>query len=81
MTIVDESLLGMSPSSHQPGPGPSLSSPGLGTSLLTGLPAFSLSQLQLLLHTAARVITLEHKPEHVTPLPEGLGLGCPQDGQ
>lgn len=34
-----------------------------GTSLLTGLPAFSLSQIQLLLHTAARMSSLKHKPE------------------
>ena len=52
-----------------------LSAPlGYGTSLLTGLPAFSLSQIQLLLRTAARVSSLKHKPEYVTPLLEGLRL-------
>lgn len=45
-----------------------------GTSLLTGLPAFSLSQIQLLLHTAARVSSLKHKPKRVIPPLEGLRL-------
>lgn len=45
---------------------------GYGTNLLTGLPAFSLSQIQLLLHTAARVSSLKHKPERVILPPEGL---------
>lgn len=47
---------------------------GYGTSLLTGLPAFSLSQIQLLLHTAARVSSLKHKPERVIPPLVGLWL-------
>lgn len=46
---------------------------GYGTSLLTGIPAFSLSQLQLLLRTAARVSSLKHRPERVTPPLEGHG--------
>lgn len=46
---------------------------GYGTSLLTGIPAFSLSQIQLVLRTAARVSSLKHRPECVTPLLEGLG--------
>lgn len=54
------------PQSHRPRPGPPLSSPGL--------PAFSLSQIQLLLRTAARVSSLEHRPERVTPVLGGLRL-------
>lgn len=70
-------LSGMGPSLGSPvtGLGQALLSAHLdyGTSLLTGLPAFSLSQIQLLLHTAARVSSLKHKPERVTP-PLGLRL-------
>ena len=35
--------------------------------------AFSLSQIQLLLRTAARVSSLKHRPERVTPPLEGHG--------
>lgn len=52
---------------------------GYGTSLLTGLPAFSLSQSQLLLHTAARVSSLKHKPERVIPPLKGQAPHCPWD--
>lgn len=54
---------------------------GYGTSLLTGLPAFSLSQSQLLLHTAARVSSLKHKPERVIPPLKGQAPHCPWDRQ
>lgn len=68
------------PRSHWPGPGPPLSAHlGYGTSLLTGLPAFSLSQSQLLLHTAARVSSLKHKPEHVIPPHKGKAPRRPWD--
>lgn len=49
------------------------------TSLLTGLPAFSLAQIQLLLQTAAGVSSLQHRPERVTRAPEGSGSGLPWD--
>lgn len=66
--------------SRWPRPGPPLTAHlGYGPSLLTGLPAFSLSQSQLFLHTAARVSSLKHKPEHVTPPHKGKAPRCPWD--
>lgn len=57
------------------------------TSLLTGLPASSLSQIQLLLQTAAGLSSLQHRPERVTRAPEGglrllaaLGQASPSTG-
>lgn len=65
-SILDGPLLGIPAAT---GLGQALFSAHLdyGTSLLTGLPAFSLSQSQLLLHTAARARSLKHRPERVTP--------------
>lgn len=76
-----EQLLGPPVASRPPWKGPSLGSPqstGLDQALLsspvlrdqplTGLPAFSLAQIQFL-HTAARGVSLEHRPQCVTASP------------